>query len=134
MIDDNLEPDTFGGPRPLQGNKVLPFKVVAPAPKAKPPDPNKDLIEMFEDYLKAAKAGKIEFAAVASVDHRGVAFSTWEPSNMLEPALITSALGAVSYLHYRYNESCACGAEFDDSLRAAHDLDDDGGDDAPKKA
>jgi hypothetical protein len=104
----------------VNDNGTIPFKprVVTPEVTPKAAAPDAAVISILEDYLQAAKDGKVKFVALASVDNRGVAYSTWEPDDLGGPTLITQALGAVSFLSFRFNQSCAGGAEFDDSLRS----------------
>src|SRR5437773_1016208 len=98
-------------------NVVVPFKLVTP--EVTPPDHNAadpSIVKLLEDYLKAAQEGKVAFVAIASVDRNGVAFSTWEP-HAAPPQIVTQGLGAISFLNFRFNESCSEGAEYDDTLR-----------------
>jgi hypothetical protein len=84
---------------------VLPFKPRIVTPEVTPSDQNNAdpaIVKLFEDYLKAAKDGKIKFAALATVDADGVGYSTWEPEKS-SPTGITQALGAVAYLNHRFN-------------------------------
>jgi hypothetical protein len=117
-----MNDDSLGDTTPVIGldfgrnpSAVLAFKPRAVTPKVT--EPKDAIIELLEDYLESAKAGKIQFLAVATIDDRGVAFSTWEPEVDNSPQLITSSLGAVSYLNFRFNQACAAGAEPDTSLR-----------------
>lgn len=100
----------------VHSTRVIPFKPKV-TPEVKSQDPDAAVIKLFEDYLASAKLGKIKFAAVAAVDDRGVAFSTWEPDAYENPQLVTQGLGAVAFLSHRFNASCAEGADFDYTLR-----------------
>lgn len=93
---------------------VVPFKPRLVTPEVTPSDP--DIIEMLERYLKAAKSGNIKFIAVAIVDHRDIAVTTWEPS--ATPAnLVTSALGAVTFLNHRFGAAADDGGSYTDELK-----------------
>lgn len=135
MIDDNIETCAPVLPRPsikLPVNPIektaaiLPFAPVAAGPRmAQPVTPevtaeslavDPKLVKLFEDLLRAATLGKITFAAVASVDYQGIAFSTWEPEDDMSPQQITQAMGAVGYLSHRFNQSCVEGADYDNTL------------------
>lgn len=113
MIDDNIEttnlkPASEGN----NGFKVLPFKRVTPKVTAgNTPDP--EIIKFFEKYLEAAKAGKIKFAGLATVDEEGVASTSWEPEDTT-PQIISAALGAVNFLNYRFANSAAEGGAYTD--------------------
>jgi hypothetical protein len=101
---------------------VIPFKAnrLIVTPEVTPPDHNAadpGIVKLLEDYLRADKEGKISFVAIASVDSNGVAFSTGEPENRGTPQLTTQALGAVSFLNFRFNGLCNAGAADDTTLR-----------------
>lgn len=91
-------------------NKVLPFKAVAKVtPEVTVAPPNQRLVAMLEGYLESAKAGKIIFMAIAMVDDKGVAQTSWEPETM-DPMAITAGLGAIAFLSYRFSASVNEGA------------------------
>jgi hypothetical protein len=110
MNDDNLSDTHIPG-------HVLPFKprIVTPEVTVDQSKANPDIVLMFERCLKAAKEGKIKFGAVAVVDHRDVAITSWEPSDA-PSSVVTSALGAISFLNSRFGSSADDGGEFTDEL------------------
>lgn len=90
-------------------NVIVPFAKVTPKVTEKPTAPSNHLIvAMLEGFLDRAKAGEIQFCAVATVSEKGVAFSSWEPEES-NPTLITSAMGAISYLDHRFGASAVNG-------------------------
>lgn len=118
MNDDTLSDTTSAGVDFGRKPTIVPFKPKLVTPKVTQEEQalvdaaDPGIVEMLENYLKAAKAGRVKFVAIASVDSLGVAFSTWEPEGDCSPQLITQALGAVGYLHHRFNRSCDEGAEY----------------------
>lgn len=110
-----MKDDTLADVHPTR--VVLPFKPKEATPEVTPPNPDAAVITLFEQYLESAKQGKIKFAAVAAVDNRGVAFTTWEPCGGENAQLNTQALGAVAFLNHRFNAACDEGADIDPSLR-----------------
>ena len=94
---------------------ILPFKpkVVTPEVTAAP-DP--DIVRMFERMLLAAKAGRVRFGAVAVVDERGVAITTWEPNDS-SAEIVTQALGAVAFLNVRFANAANDGGDYTDTLK-----------------
>jgi hypothetical protein len=97
-------------------NGTIPFRPrpVAVTPQVTPSDHQAAIVEMFERYLAAAKAGKVRFAAVATVDKEFISLSTWEPNN-IPPQVISAALGSISFLNHRFNSSCDDGCDHSDS-------------------
>lgn len=99
---------------------VIPFKPRVVTSEVTPSnhnaaDPN--IVDTLERYLKAAMAGKIRFVAVAMVDDQGIAISNWETAEGGGAQLVTQALGAVSYLNYRFNHSVHEGAVESDAFQ-----------------
>jgi hypothetical protein len=91
--------------------KIVPFKpkVVTPESKVLPVEEN--VIQTLEDLLAEAKAGHVRFLAYAIVDADGVGNSAWSPRNeFIDTPLLTSALGAVSFLNARFLDSAIAGA------------------------
>lgn len=97
-------------------NDVIPFKPRVASAQATPSDHQAALVDMFEEYLQAAKAGKIRFAAIATVDIDHVALNTWEPAGVSSQVL-SAALGSVGFLNHRFNAACDQGCEPTDKIR-----------------
>lgn len=80
------------------------------------PRPNRRIVEkdavvgLLEHQLKLAKEGKLSFVAIAAVSADGHAFSGWATDDDMDPALVTAAIGAVSFLKSRFDESVLAGA------------------------
>lgn len=119
MAIDKHHPDLPSQTELAFNSNVTPFKPRVVTSEVTPSDQgaaDADIVEMFERYLKSAKAGKIRFAAVACVDDTGIAISNWTPEES-SPQLITQALGAISYLSFRFNDSCNEGAVESDKFQ-----------------
>jgi hypothetical protein len=103
MNDDNLS-DT--------ATVVLPFKprIVTPEVTA-----DAEIVKLLEDLLRAAKRGDIKFLAIATVDGKGVAASTWVPDKT-DSALVTQALGSVAFLNHRFNSAADDGGTWTDEF------------------
>jgi hypothetical protein len=96
-------------------NNVVPFGAPKVTPKVTPSDqniPNPAIVELLEGYLERARDGKIQFVAIAIIDETGIASSSWDPGDESSPQLVTQALGAVAYLHHRFNASVEAGSVF----------------------
>jgi hypothetical protein len=78
---------------------------------------NPPIVAMLESLLERAKGGELKFVAVAVVGADSNAFSAWTPAE-LEGAELTTAIGAVSFMHARFLDSAVRGAidedEFDE--------------------
>lgn len=83
--------------------KIIPFPT--------PQNENQNaLVRMLTAQLALAKEGKIKFCAIAAVSADGHAFSGWATDDDMDPALVTAAIGAVSFLKSRFDESVLAGA------------------------
>jgi len=76
------------------------------------PAPNMDIVETLEGLLEEAKRGDIKWIGVAMVDHRNIGHSLYSPTleNLTDGSLVTSAMGATSYLEKRFGRNVLEGA------------------------
>jgi hypothetical protein len=70
------------------------------------------ITSLLEMLLERAQRGELKFLAVAALEQDGNAFSAWTPEDLQE-ADLTSAIGAVSFLHARFMDNVVTGAEED---------------------
>jgi hypothetical protein len=93
--------------------EIVPFKPhlvkVTPVGNGCVAPPNPAIISILKTYVTLAEKGHVQFMAMAYVDERGTAHSLWSPDDNLEKAMLTSALGAVSFLNARLLESALAG-------------------------
>jgi hypothetical protein len=93
----------------MAGDNTIPFPPRGLPSKVTSPDHK--IVEILEQYLELARAGKVAFIALAALDQHGVGVSSWEPEG-IPPRLTTAAIGTVSFLNHRFNDACLEGADF----------------------
>ncbi|MCK1742196.1 hypothetical protein IVA80_15330 [Bradyrhizobium sp. 139] len=122
-MKDHIETELAGQIEiPFGRENLVPFKpkVVVdntvtsegnPGVTSKYPPANPMIVATLEGYVEMAKAGQLQFVALAYVDHKGHGFSAWSPTNdQIETPLLTSALGAVAFLNARFLDAALDGA------------------------
>ena len=94
----------------MTDNKIVALPGVTPQVTANIVDP--DVVRGLEVLLEKAKAGEIKWFGCVWVDAVNIAHSIYEPYDSDGPqgALLTAALGAVSYLDKRLGDSILDGA------------------------
>lgn len=96
------------------GGKSMPPGVAAAT--ALPVD--MEVVRMLEIQLALAKEGRVKFVALAAVSSDNIGYSAWAPDSEMPQDLCTTALGSITFLHARFNESVLHGvaiSEHDDS-------------------
>ena len=94
----------------MNDNKVIPLHGVTPQVTGPTVDPA--VVEAIKDMLERAKRGEVRWIGFAWVDAVNIGHSVWEGGgDGMKGALLTSALGAVTFLDKRFGAACLDGEQ-----------------------